>query len=60
MMKVAGWRKPCGRRRTATWDASGMVARELLVLAVRELVVLILVVGFVVWLAYRLLRESRR
>jgi hypothetical protein len=37
-----------------------MVERELAVLAGRELVVLILVVAFVVWVAYRLLRESRR
>jgi hypothetical protein len=37
-----------------------MVARELIVLAARELVVLILVVAFVVWVGYRLVRESRR
>ncbi|MCW3026869.1 MAG: hypothetical protein JWN81_80 [Solirubrobacterales bacterium] len=37
-----------------------MVAHELIVLAARELVVLILVVAFVVWVAYRLIRESRR
>jgi uncharacterized membrane protein YqjE len=37
-----------------------MVARELLVLAARELVVLILVVVFLIWIAYRLVRESRR
>jgi uncharacterized membrane protein YqjE len=37
-----------------------MVAHELIVLAARELVVLILVVAFVVWVAYRLVRESRR
>jgi hypothetical protein len=33
---------------------------ELIVLAARELVVLILVVGFVVWLAFRLVRDTRR
>ena len=37
-----------------------MVAHELIVLAARELVVLILVVAFVVWVAYRIVRESRR
>jgi hypothetical protein len=37
-----------------------MVARELIVLAAREFVVLVLVLGFVVWLAVRLVRESRR
>jgi hypothetical protein len=37
-----------------------MVAHELIVLAARELVVLILVVAFVVWIAFRLVRESRR
>jgi hypothetical protein len=37
-----------------------MVAHELIVLAARELVVLILVVAFVVWVALRLVRESRR
>jgi len=37
-----------------------MVAHELIVLAARELVVLILVVAFVVWVAYRIARESRR
>jgi hypothetical protein len=37
-----------------------MVAHELLVLAARELVVLILVVVFLIWIAYRLVRESRR
>jgi hypothetical protein len=37
-----------------------VVGRELLVLAGRELVVLILVVAFLIWIAYRLVRESRR
>jgi hypothetical protein len=37
-----------------------MVARELIVLAARELVVLVLVILFVVWAGYRFLRESRR
>jgi hypothetical protein len=45
-----------------SWEghASNVVARELLVLAARELVVLILVVAFLIWIAYRLVRESRR
>jgi flagellar biogenesis protein FliO len=33
---------------------------ELLVLTARELVVLILLVVFLVWVAYRIVRESRR
>lgn len=37
-----------------------MVTHELIVLAAREFVVLVLVVGFVVWVAVRLVRESRR
>jgi hypothetical protein len=37
-----------------------MVSRELIVLTARELVVLIVVVAFIVWVAYRLVRESRR
>jgi hypothetical protein len=37
-----------------------MVSHELIVLAARELIVLILVVAFVIWIAYRLVRESRR
>jgi hypothetical protein len=37
-----------------------MVAHELIVLAARELVVLVLVLGFVVWIALRLVRENRR
>jgi hypothetical protein len=37
-----------------------MVAGELIVLAAREFVVLVLVLAFVVWLAVRLVRESRR
>jgi hypothetical protein len=36
------------------------MAGELIVLAARELVVLILVLAFVVWIAFRLVRESRR
>jgi hypothetical protein len=40
--------------------AGNVVARELLVLAARELVVLILVVVFLIWIGYRLVRESRR
>jgi flagellar biogenesis protein FliO len=37
-----------------------MVARELIVLAARELVVVVLLIVFVVWAARRFLRESRR
>jgi cbb3-type cytochrome oxidase subunit 3 len=37
-----------------------MVARELIVLAARELVVVVLVILFVAWVAYRFVRESRR
>jgi uncharacterized membrane protein YqjE len=37
-----------------------MVSHELIVLTARELVVLIVVVAFIVWVAYRLVRESRR
>jgi hypothetical protein len=37
-----------------------MAGRELIVLAARELVVLVLVVAFVLWVAYRIVRESRR
>jgi hypothetical protein len=37
-----------------------MVEHELIVLAARELVVVILVLVFVIWLAYRIVRESRR
>jgi hypothetical protein len=37
-----------------------MVARELIVLAAREFVVLIFVLAFVIWLAVRFVRESRR
>jgi hypothetical protein len=37
-----------------------MVAHELIVQVARELVVLIVVVAFVIWVAYRLVRESRR
>jgi hypothetical protein len=36
------------------------VANELIVLAARELVVLVAVIAFVVWIAFRLVRESRR
>ncbi len=36
------------------------VANEALLLAARELVVLVLVVGFFAWVAYRLVRESHR
>jgi hypothetical protein len=35
------------------------VAGELIVIGARELVVLVLVVLFVLWVAYRLVRESR-
>jgi hypothetical protein len=41
-------------------DVANVVAREVLVLAARELIVLILVVAFLIWIAYRLVRESRR
>lgn len=37
-----------------------MVAHELIVLAAREFVVLVFVLAFVVWIALRLVRESRR
>jgi hypothetical protein len=37
-----------------------VVASEGLLLAARELVVLILVVGFIAWAGYRLVRESQR
>jgi flagellar biogenesis protein FliO len=37
-----------------------MVARELIVLAARELVVVVLLIVFVAWAARRFLRESRR
>jgi hypothetical protein len=37
-----------------------MVAHELIVQVARELVVLIVVVAFVIWVAYRMVRESRR
>ena len=37
-----------------------MVAHELIVLAARELVVRGIVVAFVVWIGYRMVRESRR
>jgi hypothetical protein len=36
------------------------VAGELIVIGARELVVLVLVVLFVLWVARRLVRESRR
>jgi hypothetical protein len=36
------------------------VSQEGILLAARELVVLIVVVGFIVWVAYRFLRESHR
>lgn len=36
------------------------MANELIVLAARELVVLVAVLAFVVWIAFRLVRESRR
>jgi flagellar biogenesis protein FliO len=41
-------------------EVANVVAREVLVLAARELIVLILVVAFLIWIAYRLVRESRR
>jgi hypothetical protein len=37
-----------------------MVAHELIVLAAREFIVLVFVLAFVVWIALRLARESRR
>lgn len=37
-----------------------VVASEAIVLAVRELVVLLAVVGFFVWVGYRMMRETRR
>jgi hypothetical protein len=37
-----------------------MVARESMVLAAREVVVLILVVGFLAWVGHEVVREFRR
>jgi hypothetical protein len=37
-----------------------MVARESIVLAAREVVVLILVVAFLVWVGYEVIREVHR
>jgi hypothetical protein len=37
-----------------------MVAREAIVLAAREVIVLIVVVAFLLWAAHRIVRESRR
>jgi hypothetical protein len=37
-----------------------MVARESIVLAAREVVVLILVVAFLVWVGYEVVREVHR
>jgi hypothetical protein len=37
-----------------------MVARESIVLAAREVVVLILVVAFLVWVGYEVVRELHR
>ncbi len=37
-----------------------VVAREGILLAAREVVVLVLVVGFFAWVGYRLVREGRR
>jgi hypothetical protein len=37
-----------------------MVARESIVLAAREVVVLILVVAFLAWVGYEVVREFRR
>jgi hypothetical protein len=37
-----------------------MVARELIVLGARELIVLVLVVAFLLWVAREVARESRR
>jgi hypothetical protein len=37
-----------------------VVSRESLLLAAREVVVLVAVVAFLVWVGYRLLRESHR
>ena len=61
---VAGNLGPPERLRgTTLWCRAGqraMVARELIVLAAREFVVLVFVLAFVVWLAVRFVRESRR
>jgi|CZKG01.1.fsa_nt_gi hypothetical protein len=37
-----------------------VVAQEGILLAARELIVLIIVVGFIAWVGYRLVRESHR
>jgi hypothetical protein len=37
-----------------------MVARESLILAAREVIVLILVVAVLVWVGYEFLRDARR
>ncbi len=37
-----------------------MVARESLILAAREVIVLILVVAVLLWVAYEVLRDNRR
>ncbi len=37
-----------------------VVAQEGVLLAARELVVLIVVVGFIAWVGYRFVRESHR
>ena len=37
-----------------------MVARESMVLAAREVVVLILVIAFLAWVGYEVVREFRR
>jgi hypothetical protein len=46
--------------RRAPARSRGIVAQELILLAVREFVVLVCVLAFVIWLAVRFVRESRR
>jgi hypothetical protein len=47
------------RRPPSNQRSGETVAGELIVIGARELVVLVLVVLFVLWVAYRLVRESR-
>jgi hypothetical protein len=40
--------------------AGGMVEREAILLVLRDLIVLIVVVAFLLWAAYEITREDRR
>jgi hypothetical protein len=51
---------PAGSSKAGLQLETEMVAHELIVLVAREFVVLVLVLAFVVWIALRLVRESRR